>query len=187
MRMQNNHSTTFLFREVGLRCISNNLDSPGGIEYVSFYPYPPHSLQYCNNRLLSIIFVHELLGHPERDWESREGIVWPRDMLPAEHLNARIWSFGWGSGLKHNMSLSSVASNPIVALADQRVEDKTVSDVTTTASIKQYQKIDICCSQRAERLHLHPTRLVFVGRGFGGTVVKKVGQRCQYRRGGLTV
>ena len=48
--------------------------------------------------ILSIVFVHGLRGHRLDTWK-KDGICWPKDLLPKERAlsNVRILSFGYDS------------------------------------------------------------------------------------------
>lgn len=51
--------------------------------------------------LLSIVFVHGLRGQRERTW-TKNGVTWPRDILPIDIKDSRILSFGYDSGIVHS-------------------------------------------------------------------------------------
>jgi hypothetical protein len=43
----------------------------------------------------SIIAVHGLNGHREKTWTHKDGIFWPKDLLPCKIPNARIMIWGY--------------------------------------------------------------------------------------------
>ena len=52
----------------------------------------------------SIVFVHGLGGDRVQTWtvgEEREGVFWPRDLLPKDFPTARILSFGYNADFAH--------------------------------------------------------------------------------------
>lgn len=48
----------------------------------------------------SIIFLHGLRGSMESTW-SKDTVLWPRDLLPKDVPKARVYLFGYDSGITH--------------------------------------------------------------------------------------
>jgi hypothetical protein len=55
----------------------------------------------------SIIAVHGLGGHPLKTWTEGENL-WLRDFLPTSIPEARIFTFGYDSGIAFNKSVSNI-------------------------------------------------------------------------------
>jgi protein SERAC1 len=57
-------------------------------------------LSYLAN-VNSIVFVHGLRGGRESTW-TKEGVVWPKEILLKDVVKSRILSFGYNSGVVHS-------------------------------------------------------------------------------------
>ncbi|KAI1635272.1 hypothetical protein F4809DRAFT_614548 [Biscogniauxia mediterranea] len=73
---------------------------------------PPGDTKDGNNTsppVANIIFVHGLCGHPWRTWayeatKERNKPFWPKDLLPKELQNVRVFSFGYDANIEKFMS-----------------------------------------------------------------------------------
>ncbi|KAI1491228.1 hypothetical protein F5X96DRAFT_488961 [Biscogniauxia mediterranea] len=73
---------------------------------------PPGDTKDGNNTsppAANIIFVHGLCGHPWRTWayeatKERKKPFWPKDLLPKELENVRVFSFGYDADIEKFMS-----------------------------------------------------------------------------------
>ncbi|KAN0104171.1 hypothetical protein V8E51_009916 [Hyaloscypha variabilis] len=69
-------------RESGLL---NESESPWGLKELSPGQQP----------ILDVVAVHGLNGHRERSWTAGNGVLWLRDLLPAQLPHARILTYGY--------------------------------------------------------------------------------------------
>ena len=94
----------------------------------------------------SIVFVHGLEGHRLTTW-TKQGICWPKDLLPKEPAlsNVHILSFGYDSGFvdfKGHASFDSLFSHSIGLLNDlccERVD--AVGSVLVSSLLETHIKI----------------------------------------------
>ena len=119
---------------------------------------PSHDPQNTFLHRPSIFFVHGFGGGPTKSWRHPEnGTIWFRDLLPQyvadrEHqTNARIWTFGYNSGLFNS----------------------------TRASIYDYanQLLSRVAGVREDHEHY---KIIWVCHSLGGLVVKSVSGFCFY-------
>ncbi|MCJ1403611.1 hypothetical protein MMC11_006834 [Xylographa trunciseda] len=103
--------------------------------------------------LVDIVFIHGLTGRWDETWTCTEGgtsVFWPKDLLPGDIGNARIFSFGYDAdavNLRH------------------RVSNETVSHHADSLLLKL---------ERERRTNARKTRrIVFVAHSLGGLVVEK--------------
>ena len=80
----------------------------------------------------SIVFVHGLRGERELTW-TKDGVIWPQELLSKDIPKSRILSFGYDSGVVHNDtaevtqgSLADEARQFCSLLDDLRKQTKTV-------------------------------------------------------------
>ncbi|KAJ5610607.1 hypothetical protein N7510_007326 [Penicillium lagena] len=73
-----------------------------------------------------IVFVHGLRGHREQTW-TKDGVLWPRDLLAPDLKKCRIMSFGYDSAIVHSDtaevtqgSLATVARSLCSSLSTER-------------------------------------------------------------------
>lgn len=57
---------------------------------------------------VDIVFVHGLNGHWKRTWTHKNGTFWPRDLLPYALPGARVFSYGYPSGIFANKSVAGL-------------------------------------------------------------------------------
>jgi protein SERAC1 len=50
---------------------------------------------------ISIVFVHGLRGGRESTW-TKDGVIWPKELLSKDIPKSRILSFGYDSGVVHS-------------------------------------------------------------------------------------
>lgn len=79
------------------------------------------------------MFVHGLRGHRVNTWTKNQ-VTWPRDLLKSDLEKARVFSFGYDSGIVHSNtaevtqgSLESDARDLCSKLDAERSSDGTVS------------------------------------------------------------
>lgn len=83
------------------------------------------------------MFIHGLTGDRENTWK-RDGVLWPRDLLPKRLPQARIMTFGYDANVVSFLSavsqnrIASHAQNLLSSLADARDETDTVSLMLST-------------------------------------------------------
>ncbi|KAI1288155.1 hypothetical protein F5Y03DRAFT_98722 [Xylaria venustula] len=90
------------------------------------------SLLYdSNDAKVDIVFLHGLRGDMFQTW-TRDGVLWPRDLLPKDIPESRIFLFGYDSGITHldqssvsNTEIHSDANDLCRKLADNRSSTKT--------------------------------------------------------------
>lgn len=82
---------------------------------------------------LSIVFVHGLNGDRVRTW-TKNGVFWPRDLLPLKPPNSRILTFGYNADLGPSSStlrMRDFAVSLLSGLRDERQKpDASLLDVT---------------------------------------------------------
>ncbi|KAF4464586.1 ribonuclease p mrp [Fusarium albosuccineum] len=83
---------------------------------------------------VDIIFLHGLRGEIEQTW-TKDGVFWPKDLLPSDVPESRIFVFGYDANiLSHDQSgatkteIHSDAEDICAKLAAKRLETNTVSD-----------------------------------------------------------
>ena len=96
------------------------------------------------------MLVHGLNGHPIKTWKRRKGF-WPKDLLPTDYPEARIWSFGYDADFVSQKSFAQFSKIDILGLVLTASVDK---DLLDHGSSEQ--------------------RLIFICHSFGGLVVKSV-------------
>ena len=87
------------------------------------------------NHFLSILFVHGLFGSRTSTW-TKNGVSWPKDLLPIDIPNARIMSFGYDADIYKvdgcqvtNSAIETHAADLCDGLAKLRAPRGTVSFV----------------------------------------------------------
>jgi hypothetical protein len=114
-------------------------------------------LSYLAN-LNSIVFVHGLRGGRESTW-TKDGVVWPKEVLSKDVPKSRILSFGYDSGVVHSDtaevtqgSLSDDARQLCNLLDDARKQTSTVKCSTRTS--------DFLCGQGTVNANCSPRLIV---------------------------
>ncbi|KAI0413535.1 Alpha/Beta hydrolase protein [Xylaria grammica] len=64
-----------------------------------------------NDAKVDIVFLHGLRGDISKTW-TKDGVVWPRDLLPKDIPESRVFLFGYDSAITH-LDQSSVAKTEI--------------------------------------------------------------------------
>lgn len=85
------------------------------------------------NHFFSILFVHGLFGSRTNTW-TKNGVLWPKDLLPIDVPNARIMSFGYDADVFKtdgsqvtNSAIESHAADLCDGLAKLRASHDNVS------------------------------------------------------------
>jgi hypothetical protein len=83
--------------------------------------------------LLSIVFLHGLRGDAQKTW-TKNTVLWPKDLLPKEIPETRVFLFGYDSGIVHrdpshvtNTEIQSDAADVCAKLHAERSSTGTVS------------------------------------------------------------
>ncbi|KAI1172360.1 Alpha/Beta hydrolase protein [Nemania sp. FL0916] len=63
-------------------------------------PYGLHEVHASMNAKLDIVFLHGLRGDCVGTW-TKDGVLWPRDLLPKDVPDSRIFLFGYDTGITH--------------------------------------------------------------------------------------
>ena len=117
-------------------------------------------------QLLSIIFVHGLRGHRLNSW-TKQGICWPKDLLPREPAlsNVRILSFGYDSRVVDfggHPSLNSLFNHSISLLNGLCRERRDVVGLVLVLSLVETE------------FNEQNRPIIFVAHSLGGLIVKDV-------------
>ncbi|KAB8296692.1 hypothetical protein EYC80_002113 [Monilinia laxa] len=96
-----------------------------------------------------VILVHGLRGHRIRSFTHKNGICWPKDLLPLNRSDIRVMSWGWDSkGIRYEpKSANFFEDHALALLAD----------------------IDIC---RPNQSNNRP--IIFIAHSIGGNIVKEI-------------
>ena len=128
----------------------------------------PIVLSYVSRQtlMISIVFVHGLRGHRVHTW-TKDGICWPKDLLPREPAlsNVRILSFGYDSKVVdfgRHASLQDLFKHSISLLND--LCPKRVDDVGFVSSSRRL----------SARSNQQDRPIIFIAHSLGGLVVKDV-------------
>ncbi|PYH65901.1 LipA and NB-ARC domain protein [Aspergillus vadensis CBS 113365] len=104
---------------------------------------------------IDFVFVHGLNprgkdNHPFETWTHENGIFWPRDYLPQDIPQARIFVYGYNSTITNPQSMS-------------------------TASVKDHANtlLNLLDLERSPQLNVRPTKIIFIGHSLGGLVIKQ--------------
>jgi hypothetical protein len=124
--------------------------------------------------IFSILFIHGINGGSQSTW-TKDGCMWPKDLLPAKIPEARILTFGYDAKFIRTTagaSLRDIAKNLLFELAVNRTQ------------IEVNLSTQFCfCLRKTDKtlMKLFKDRpLVFVCHSLGGIVVKQV--ICSTRR-----
>ncbi|WYZ42210.1 hypothetical protein EsH8_V_001105 [Colletotrichum jinshuiense] len=100
---------------------------------------------------VDIVFLHGLRGDREQTW-TKEGVIWPRDLLPKDVPASRIYLFGYDTGITHR-DQSSVTKTEIHSDAE-----------------------DLCAKLAAERSRnmTEDRPIIFIAHSLGGLVAAQV-------------
>ncbi|KAG9499310.1 hypothetical protein J7337_010130 [Fusarium musae] len=86
------------------------------------------------NAQADIIFLHGLRGDREKAW-TKNGVVWPKDLLPDDIPASRIFLFGYDTNITSTgrsgvtkTEIHSDAEDVCAKLAAERLSTQTVSD-----------------------------------------------------------
>ncbi|KAI0436816.1 Alpha/Beta hydrolase protein [Xylaria telfairii] len=99
---------------------------------------------------VDIVFLHGLRGHPKDTW-TKEGVLWPKELLATDIPASRIFLFGYDTRV---VSIS----NPAVANTDSHSDAE-----------------DVCAKLAAERNDIKGDRpIIFIAHSLGGLVAAQI-------------
>lgn len=113
----------------------------------------------------SVIAVHSLNGHPIKSFQDdNTGFNW-LFQLQVDFRNVQVWSFKYRADVRvDNISLADVATQLRINIETKLQQG--FMNVCLPLELKNMFFANICQQNNP--------RIVFVGHGFGGTVIKKV-------------
>ncbi|PYH49339.1 LipA and NB-ARC domain protein [Aspergillus saccharolyticus JOP 1030-1] len=104
---------------------------------------------------IDFVFVHGLnprgrADHPYETWTHQNGTFWPRDYLPQDIPQARVFVYGYNSNITNPQSMS-------------------------TASVKDHANtlLNLLDLERNPQMNVRPPKIIFVGHSLGGLVIKQ--------------
>ncbi|RAL08889.1 LipA and NB-ARC domain protein [Aspergillus homomorphus CBS 101889] len=104
---------------------------------------------------IDFVFVHGLnprgrSDHPFETWTHQNGTFWPRDFLPQDIPQARIFVYGYNSNITNPQSMS-------------------------TASVKDHANtlLNLLDLERNPQINVRPPKIIFIGHSLGGLVIKQ--------------
>lgn len=110
----------------------------GKMRKLSKFAYCCHITQLTQN--YSIVFLHGLRGDREKAW-TKNGAVWPKDLLPDDIPASRIFLFGYDTNItsagRSGASKTEIhgdAEDVCAKLAAERLRTQTVSDFECSTS-----------------------------------------------------
>ncbi|KAL5600869.1 hypothetical protein FOVSG1_006899 [Fusarium oxysporum f. sp. vasinfectum] len=103
------------------------------------------------NAKVDVVFLHGLRGDREETW-TQDGILWPKDLLPQDIPESRIFLFGYDTGITHR-DQSSVTKTEIHSDAE-----------------------DLCAKLAAERSNTNTEDrpIIFIAHSLGGLVAAQI-------------
>ncbi|RAH77899.1 lipa and NB-ARC domain protein [Aspergillus japonicus CBS 114.51] len=104
---------------------------------------------------IDFVFVHGLnprgrVDHPYETWTHANGTFWPRDYLPHDIPQARVFVYGYNSNITSPQSMS-------------------------TAGVKDHANtlLNLLDLERDPNMNVRPPKIIFVGHSLGGLVIKQ--------------
>ncbi|KAE8381533.1 lipa and NB-ARC domain protein [Aspergillus bertholletiae] len=104
---------------------------------------------------IDFVFVHGLnprgrVDHAFETWRHQNGTFWPRDYLPQDIPQARVFVYGY----------NSYVTNP---------------QVMSNASVKDHANtlLNLLDLERSPQMNTRPPKIIFVGHSLGGLVIKQ--------------
>ncbi|PYH81327.1 lipa and NB-ARC domain protein [Aspergillus uvarum CBS 121591] len=104
---------------------------------------------------IDFVFVHGLnprgrVDHPYETWTHANGTFWPRDYLPQDIPQARVFVYGYNSNITSPQSMS-------------------------TAGVKDHANtlLNLLDLERDPNMNVRPPKIIFVGHSLGGLVIKQ--------------
>ncbi|CAG7850983.1 SubName: Full=Related to kinesin light chain {ECO:0000313/EMBL:CCA74840.1} [Serendipita indica DSM 11827] len=110
--------------------------------------------------IVDIVAIHGLDGHREKTWTAESGVLWLRDLLPADIPNARILVYGYDADTR---SRECVSTQTIYQHADKFVK-----------------------SLLRQRSDIPRRPIIFVAHSLGGIVLKQALVLCHNQSRGST-
>ncbi|KAI3572864.1 Alpha/Beta hydrolase protein [Fusarium oxysporum f. sp. albedinis] len=103
------------------------------------------------NAKVDVVFLHGLRGDREKTW-TEDGVLWPKDLLPQDIPESRIYLFGYDTGITHR-DQSSVTKTEIHSDAE-----------------------DFCAKLAAERssTNTEDRPIIFIAHSLGGLVAAQI-------------
>ncbi|CCA76355.1 hypothetical protein PIIN_11895 [Serendipita indica DSM 11827] len=126
--------------------------------------------------IVDIVAIHGLDGHREKTWTAESGVLWLRDLLPADIPNARILVYGYDADTRSRECVSTQtiyqhADKFVKSLLRQRSDNPRVSSVLPR--VEMYLKL--------------PQRpIIFIAHSLGGIVLKQALIVCHNQSRGST-
>lgn len=68
---------------------------------------PPLNSKQMSLICLSIVAIHGLDGHRDESWTTKSGVMWLKDLLPAQFPTARIITYGYDAATHGTQELSN--------------------------------------------------------------------------------
>ena len=132
-------------------------------EFPKFHQYE------CNDaNQSSIVFLHGLNGDRVRTW-TKDGIFWPRDLLPQKLPQCRTMTFGYNADLGLSSSTLSIRDFAVSLLSGLRDERQGRGVIQQGNIPMMSQKLLTSLQQELGR------PIIFVCHSLGGIVIKKAG------------
>ncbi|PLB53527.1 lipa and NB-ARC domain protein [Aspergillus steynii IBT 23096] len=104
---------------------------------------------------IDFVFVHGLNprgrnDHPFETWTHQNGMFWPRDLLPYDIPQARIFVYGYNSNITNPQAMS-------------------------TASVRDHANtlLNLLDMERSPQLNARLPKIIFIGHSLGGLVIKQ--------------
>ncbi|KAI9044824.1 LipA and NB-ARC domain protein [Aspergillus affinis] len=104
---------------------------------------------------IDFVFVHGLNprgrnDHPFETWTHQNGTFWPRDLLPHDIPQARVFVYGYNSNIANPQAMS-------------------------TASVRDHANtlLNLLDMERSPQLNARLPKIIFVGHSLGGLVIKQ--------------
>ncbi|PKY00736.1 lipa and NB-ARC domain protein [Aspergillus campestris IBT 28561] len=119
------------------------------------YPFLEEVFTPPENSKIDFIFVHGLNprgrnDHPFETWTHPNGTFWPRDFLPLDVPQARVFVYGYNSNITNPQSMS-------------------------TASVKDHANtlLNLLDMERSPQMNTRLPKIIFIGHSLGGLVIKQ--------------
>ncbi|RKK63859.1 hypothetical protein BFJ69_g16852 [Fusarium oxysporum] len=127
------------------------------------------------NAKVDVVFLHGLRGDREETW-TQDGVLWPKDLLPQDIPESRIFLFGYDTGITHRdqssvtkTEIHSDAEDLCAKLAAERSNTNTVRDPEFQASSTYYMLLLAAdCREQEDR------PIIFIAHSLGGLVAAQI-------------
>ncbi|KAA8641295.1 LipA and NB-ARC domain protein [Aspergillus tanneri] len=119
------------------------------------YPFLEEVFTPAEQPKIDFVFVHGLNprgrnDHPFETWTHQNGTFWPRDLLPHDIPQARIFIYGYNSNITNPQTMS-------------------------TAGVKDHANtlLNLLDMERSPQLNVRLPKIIFIGHSLGGLVIKQ--------------